>query len=169
MSRKILKKFTLKPLKKNQKDEIKKQLLLFQRKADIKIMSINFQKIKSFRNKDQLIQEQVNEFLLDEDVKYVAIDNDTGEIGCFFCFSIKNKEANFKMALKNPEYVFNPLMIDAAKEVMGIIKGKYGIERMYSRLYERNNFINYKKFITKYLNGKLTRDGKKTATVEYNI
>jgi hypothetical protein len=52
---------------------------------------------------------------------------------------------------------------------MDVVKRKYGIERMYSRLYERNNFTNYKKFITKYLNGKLTRDGEKRATVEYNI
>lgn len=169
MNLKILKNFTLTPLLQNQKDEVKKQLLLFQRKADIKIMSVDFKKIKSSRSKDQLIQEQVNEFLLDEDVKYIAIDDDTGEIGCFFCFSIENKEANFKMALKNPEYVFNPLMIDIAKKVMDVVKKKYGIERMYSRLYERNNFTNYKKFITKYLNGKLTRDGEKRATVEYNI
>lgn len=169
MNLKILKNFTLTPLLQNQKDEVKKQLLLFQRKADIKIMSVNFKKIKSFRSKDQLIQEQVNQFLLDEDVKYVAIDDDTGEIGCFFCFSIEKKEANFKMALKNPEYVFNPLMIDIAKKVMDIVKRKYGIERMYSRLYERNNFTNYKKFITKYLNGKLTKDGEKRATIEYNI
>ena len=169
MNLKILKNFTLTPLLQNQKDEVKKQLLLFQRKADIKIMSVNFKKIKSFRSKDQLIQEQVNQFLLDEDVKYVAIDDDTGEIGCFFCFSIEKKEADFKMALKNPEYVFNPLMIDIAKKVMDIVKRKYGIERMYSRLYERNNFTNYKKFITKYLNGKLTKDGEKRATIEYNI
>lgn len=169
MNSKILKNFTLAPLRQNQKDEVRKHLLVFQRKADIKIMSVNFKKIKSFRNKDQLIKNQVNEFLLDEDVKYVAIDDDTGEIGCFFCFSIKNREANFKMALKNPEYVFNPLMIDIAKQIMSTVKKKYGIERMYSRLYERNNFSNYKKFITKYLNGKLTRDGERTATIEYNI
>jgi len=169
MNLKILKNFTLTPLLQNQKDEVKKQLLLFQRKADIKIMSVNFKKIKSFRSKDQLIEEEVNYFLLDENIKYVAIDDDTGEIGCFFCFSVENKEANFKMALKNPEYVFNPLMIDIAKKVMDVVKRKYGIERMYSRLYERNNFTNYKKFITKYLNGKLTKDGEKRATIEYNI
>jgi hypothetical protein len=169
MNLKILKNFTLTPLLKNQKDEVKRQLLLFQRKADIKIMSVNFKKIKSFRSKDQLIQEEVNYFLLDENIKYVAIDDDTGEIGCFFCFSVENKEANFKMALKNPEYVFNPLMIDIAKKVMDIVKRKYGIKRMYSRLYERNNFTNYKKFITKYLNGKLITDGEKRATVEYDI
>lgn len=169
MNSKILKNFTITPLQKSQKNEVREHLLAFQRKADIKIMSVNFKKIKSSRSKDQLIQEQVNQFLLDEDIKYVAIDDDTGEIACFFCFFIENREADFKMALKNPEYIFNPLMIDITKQVMRMVKKKYGIKRMYSRLYERNNFTNYKKFITKYLNGKLTRDGEKTATVEYNI
>jgi len=169
MNKKILKKFKLLPLKRDQEEEIKNQLFEFQREADIKAVSVAFKNLKSSRSKNKMLENDFGQFFGKEDVKYVAIDEENGEMACFFSFSVENGEANFKMALKNPEYVFGPTIIEAAKKMISLMACKYNLKKMYSLLYRRNNYQNYKRFIVKHLNAEIITDGEKITTIEYKL